>query len=435
MKIKKLNIKSYRHLEDVNFDFTYPEGHKKEGLPLDKICIIGQSATGKTGILELFKDNISSLSKAKILGNTSNTYLLQYDNSLLDGNVQIEYLCHDGNLITEKNKISKNGTEFQDLPSEVSGTESMLIQEGLKLLYFNADIISKETIDILNQNPLDILSVMSDKRQGNSNANGHSHNSEYIYEFSQAVNVEVWLLLLSKILNYRKAFTQLMSELINKGVIGDLNRLNKEYINWSKVHENPLSAFAEAINPVLDKLGLEVDLVNTEYTVPIRSKITGDIISISNLSTGTKGLLLSLFPLMQLNTDNAIILLDEPERSLFPDIQIDLMSYYQKLAPNAQFITATHSPFIAAAFEPEERFILYFDADGKVAVRKGESPIGDDPNDMLMNDFKVKYYNEFGKEAYKKYLDLKRRIMQEKDQDKKNELLIELTKLGDKYNF
>jgi predicted ATPase len=132
------------------------------------------------------------------------------------------------------------------------------------------------------------------------------------------------------------------------------------------------------------------------------------VIPFTGLSTGTKGLLLSMFPLFELDTNEAVILMDEPERSLFPDVQIELFSYYQRLAPNAQFIVATHSPFIAAAFEPEERFVLYFDKEGNVAVRRGQSPIGDDPNDMLRNDFNVEYYNNFGKEAYQRYLDLKK---------------------------
>ncbi|MEJ7681815.1 MAG: hypothetical protein WKG06_29005 [Segetibacter sp.] len=59
MKIKSLNINSYRHLQNINFDFTYPEGHTKAGKPLDKICIIGQSATGKTSVLELIKNSYS----------------------------------------------------------------------------------------------------------------------------------------------------------------------------------------------------------------------------------------------------------------------------------------------------------------------------------------------------------------------------------------
>jgi hypothetical protein len=432
MKIKKLNIKSYRHLENIKFDFTYPDGHKKAGLPLEKICIIGQSATGKTGILELVKNNMLVLSQTKIL---NNAYLYRYDSAFWDGDIQTGYEYDGGYLVSEKNKIVKNGIEIHDLPSSGGGTVGRLIDESFKVLYFSADIISKETINILDKNPLDILTVISDKKEESPSVPRLIENSGYIYEFSQAIDVDVWLLLLNKILNYRKAFTQLMSELINNGAIGDINRLNKEYVNWSKVHENPLSAFAEAINPVLHKLNLEVDLVNTEYSVPIRSKITENIVSISKLSTGTKGLLLSLFPLMQLDTENAIILLDEPERSLFPDIQIDLISYYQQLAPKAQLVVATHSPFIAAAFEPEERFILYFDEKGKVALRQGVSPVGDDPNDILRNDFNVEYYNEFGKKAYQDYLKLKQEMVQEKDPERKKDLLLEAVKLSNKYNF
>ena len=47
MKISKLHIEQYKHLENLEFDFTYQTG-KRKGQPLDKICFIGQSATGKT---------------------------------------------------------------------------------------------------------------------------------------------------------------------------------------------------------------------------------------------------------------------------------------------------------------------------------------------------------------------------------------------------
>jgi hypothetical protein len=180
---------------------------------------------------------------------------------------------------------------------------------------------------------------------------------------------------------------------------------------------------------------LEIDLVNTEYPIPFKSKNKDEIVPVSGLSTGTKGLLLTMFPLNELDTKDSIILLDEPERSLFPDMQIDLISIYQKMAPDAQFMVATHSPFIAAAFEPEERFILYFNESGKVAVRRGESPIGDDPNDILRNDFKVNYYNDFGKKAYKEYLELKRKVSLETQPERKKEMIVELAKLGDKHNF
>jgi predicted ATPase len=53
MKIKYLEIKNYKQFKDLTLDLTYPQGHKKAGEPLDKICIIGQSGTGKTNLLEI----------------------------------------------------------------------------------------------------------------------------------------------------------------------------------------------------------------------------------------------------------------------------------------------------------------------------------------------------------------------------------------------
>ena len=51
MKVKSLSIKDFNQFKDFELDLTYPAGHPKAGLPLDKVCIIGQSGTGKTSLL------------------------------------------------------------------------------------------------------------------------------------------------------------------------------------------------------------------------------------------------------------------------------------------------------------------------------------------------------------------------------------------------
>lgn len=423
MKLKNLQIDAYNHLENLNFDFTYPDGHENAGKPLDKICIVGQSATGKTNILELIKNNFSKLNSIRVF---NEKYRLEQFN--LDFKGSIEYAHENFSLFINDEKIIRNGTAISYL-NDGGGAVEKLVNERLRLIYFGSDLISKDAVNIFNQSPIDIL---SDK---NLPDQIKLDTPNFIYEFQQSIKPEIWFSLLSKILGYRKRFTQMASELINKGAIGDLNRLNKEFTKWSNANENPLVPFAKYFNPVLKKLNLEIDLVNTEYPIPIKSKINDEVVPISSLSTGTKGLLLSMFPLFELDTDDSIILIDEPERSLFPDMQIELMANYSAIAPNAQFIVATHSPFIAAAFEPEERFILYFDNLGKVNVRKGKSPIGDDPNDMLSNDFNVDYYNEFGKKAYENYLELKTKLSSENQPEKKKKLLLELVQIGNKYNF
>lgn len=423
MKISKLNIEQYKHLENLDFDFTYQTG-KKKGEPLDKICFIGQSATGKTNLLELlFSKTNQALDQKIIDGN------LREDKNYNEQESKCEFII---NFKTENYRINKGEITYKEKIfkySSLGGEVKDLIPNILKsnLLYYKSNIISGENIKIFGENPIELIEKNIDT------SNDYRYRNVNI--FDNYVPKNIWLFLLRDILDYRKKFTQKMSELIHKGLLANQKKLSSEFKNWQKENPNKLEEFALKFNPIIEKLNLEVDIVNTEYSIPISNKKNDEIIPIQNTSTGTKGLLLTFLPLFKLDTKDAIILMDEPERSLYPDMQMDLMEHYQNLAPSAQFIVATHSPFIAASFEPEERFILYFDDEGKVAVRRGSSPIGDDPNDMLKYDFGVNYNNKHGEDAYKKYLSLKQAVKKEKDPEKKKELLLETVKLGDEYNF
>ncbi|WP_409415499.1 AAA family ATPase [Flavobacterium sp. PS2] len=427
MKISKLHINQFRHLENLDFDFTYQSGERK-GQPLDKICFIGQSATGKTGLLELIKERHTSINNCIVSDNYSFSYKIGTPNNL--GSVSFDL---NDNLIeiTDK-KLIFNEQTFDYVHT---GNFSNLLEDNSKkyIYYFKSNLISDKNIELFEKNPIDIFEKYPKLDNRYSIDNFFSKEDPIV--FDDNIDVDLWLIFLKEILEYRKKFNQKMSELIHKGLLANAKKLSSEFDKWQKENPNKVESFAEKFNPLLEKLNLAVDIVNTEYTIPIINKRTEEIIPIQQASTGTKGLLLSFLPLYKLNTIGSIILIDEPERSLYPDMQMDLMDYYQKLAPEAQFIIATHSPFIAASFEPDERFILYFDEEGKVAVRRGSSPIGDDPNDILKNDFGVNYYNKHGEEAYQKYISLKQEVANETDPKRKKELLLETVKLGDTYNF
>lgn len=430
MKISKLHIDQFRHLENLTFDFTYQTGERK-GQPLDKICFIGQSATGKTGLLELIYTYSTNILDLEVLNGTS---LSGLKTSLKKIDGIVEYILNEDKLILSGQEVIYKGHTYKE--SSQGGTITDLIPENLKneIFYFKANLISDKNIDVFTKNPLDLFEKYSNSTEINLE-NILKGNIESTTIFSDEVDTKIWLSLLSEILQYRKKFTQKMSELIHKGLLGNRSKLEIEFNKWQKENPNKLESFAEKFNPILEKLNLEVDLINTEYSIPIKNKRTDDIIPIQNSSTGTKGLLLSFLPLFKLDTKGSIILIDEPERSLYPDMQMDLMEYYKNLAQEAQFVVATHSPFIAASFEPDERFILYFDKEGKVAVRRGSSPIGDDPNDMLENDFGINYINKYGQKKYNEYIELKQQIYFEKDEEKKKLISEKLEKLGEEYNF
>lgn len=429
MKISKLHIDSFRHLENLDFDFTYQSGERK-GQPLDKICFIGQSASGKTSLLELIHEYTTSILGLELI---DNTYLAGLGNPVKNINGEISLLIGDEVLQLRNKEITFKNHKYKY--ENKGGTVTPLIpyQDQIDNFYFKANLISDKNIDVFTKNPIDLFEKYKD--QTSVKIENILDQIPYSTIFNDEVDTKIWLSLLSEILEYRKKFNQKMSELIHKGLLANQKKLSSEFEKWQNQNPNKLEEFAKKFNPILEKLNLEVDIIDTEYSIPIKNKKNDEIIPIQNTSTGTKGLLLSFLPLFRLNTKDSIIVIDEPERSLYPDMQMDLIDHYQKLAPDAQFIVATHSPFIAASFEPDERFILYFDEDGKVAVRRGSSPIGDDPNDILYNDFGIDYINKYGKKAYNEYLEKRRQLLFEKNEEVKQKLQDEIESIGDKYNF
>ena len=431
MKISKLKIDHHKHLENLDFDFTYPEDfyiEEKRGKPLDKICFIGQSATGKTGLLELIYDKV-----IKIFYYEKSEEQTRLDTIELSENfdVNLEFVVNESKFKGDRENIYYGQSYL--VSNKVNSSRIANKNDLRDIFYFKSNLISDKNIEIFNINPLDIIQ----KYEIEFNTIQYQYNIKQNYRllFDDNVNPNIWIFILIDILNYRKNFTQKMSEMIRSGLAQNQDKFFKEFEKWQKDNPNKLEDFATIFNPILEKLHLEVDLVDTQFSIPIRNKRNDEIIAIRDTSTGTKGLLLSILPLFKLDTKESIILIDEPERSLYPDLQMELMEHYQNLAPEAQFIVATHSPFIAASFEPEERFVLSFDEKGKVVVNRGTSPRGDDPNDMLHNDFGVNYINKYGQEKHTEYIDLKQKIFFEKDETIKKEYAEKLEKIGETYNL
>lgn len=440
MKISKLHIDQFRHLENLDFDFTYPEDfhiEEKRGKPLDKICFIGQSATGKTGLLQLIYDHSINLLNLELI----NGQIFRLKENL--NKSEVAFLLGNDVFHLKNNEVTFRNRNYKHDFSSGGGLVTALISEQYKkdVFYFKANLVSDQNINFLSTNPIELIEKHSKELQNIKQEFQHKDDNFLMKEnygllFNGDVDTKIWLHLLVDYLNYRKNFTQKMSELMHTGFIHDVNKLSTEFNKWQKDNPNRLELFAKEFNYILELLNLEVDLVNTEYSVPIKNKRIEEIIPFQDTSTGTKQLLLTSLPLYSLETKGSIILIDEPERSLYPNIQMEIMDYYKKLAPDAQFIVATHSPFIAASFEPEERFILSFDKEGKVVVRRGTSPIGDDPNDILKNDFNLdSLMNEKGVEAFERFRDLKKRLASEKNENEKDKLLEEILSLANAYKF
>lgn len=217
---------------------------------------------------------------------------------------------------------------------------------------------------------------------------------------------------------------------------------------FDKTYPDILQAMAREWNLILERAGLLFDAkkVKVPYQSDenleayIKLKSTGETIPYNLLSTGIRNFIFRFGHIYSLyfnrQIDRGFLLIDEPELSLFPDLLYDIIERYQSIIQNTQFFVATHSPVIAAQFEAIERIILEFDEHATVQWRRGISPEGDDPNDLLVNDFAVRsLYGKKGIEQWEKFLRLRREIATAADPQTKLALLDEYTKIGNAYNF
>ncbi|MBK8563019.1 MAG: ATP-binding protein [Saprospiraceae bacterium] len=119
-----------------------------------------------------------------------------------------------------------------------------------------------------------------------------------------------------------------------------------ELKNWKNNNPNPLVSVAkECLDTILNRFNLAVqtEIVDVQgiKSLQIRSLSEDITIPYEHLSTGTKQIIFTAFPIYQLLQDDSIVLMDEPETSLYPDIQgeiIPLLYFFDKNKTLAVFL-------------------------------------------------------------------------------------------------
>jgi GTPase SAR1 family protein len=167
MKVSRLEIKDVNQFKDLDIDLTYPKGHSKEGQPLDKVCFIGQSGTGKTTLLNFIYD-------------------LSYGGQLLREKYDIEqlidhiHLTRKINNVIFKNSIDFNGViqfDFPDYREKNIEFQNITGKISTLLMYFPPDM-RLENIQVAENN---------------------YESNERKYDFSQGDMDRIWSIILSDI--------------------------------------------------------------------------------------------------------------------------------------------------------------------------------------------------------------------------------------------
>ncbi len=171
--------------------------------------------------------------------------------------------------------------------------------------------------------------------------------------------------------NKKLTYNSLISTAFMEGDTKKANQYVQELRNWQKENETPLQDLADDyLDPILKDFNLRVktniqNLAELE-NIHLENKTTHEVIPMEHWSSGVENIVARTIPLYTHQFKNAIICVDEPENSLYPDVQRKIIDIYTRLAPDSQFFFATHSPIIAASFEPWEIVELKFNEEGYV---------------------------------------------------------------------
>ena len=477
MKVSSLEIYNYKQFSKLTLDLTYPTGHPKAGKPLDKICIIGQSGTGKTNLLEIIKKstidfssqpNNSYLPFSEFVGSdTDNKYILtQFETK--NNNIA-------KTMFTQKVSTIEWNTSEADADSVLEYVSKyvpqyILVPEDEKIYFVSAINEAFDRRDINKQSSNELNTNINESREKNSlNAFGFikkqvDKKKEEIPKLLEKMkkknfldrwiinmnnNIYSWDRLKARIDTYELEKTKYMKTLSHK-LIKEDNYSKDAYKDdirfWENKNENLLQKIATDINKVIKKFNLELHMneaMQSYEELIIKDLSNNETIAYNDLSTGSKNMLSTFIPLQSYKPKDSIILIDEPEMSFYPDIQRELTDLYMQVGENNQLIMATHSPLIASSFEPWEVVELKFNDENQIyreTYYEGKNHVDNytiDPRmltwtGILTDVFELKEDSNFSFREKKlmEYATLKAEIKGINNLEKKEEKFKELQKIS-----
>lgn len=330
MKVKNIHFKNHKVLKNLEIDFT------KNGEVLDTIVIAGINGNGKTNLLKYIYDYFY------------NNYF--YNNDLANS---IEFLFEKEEK--ETNKLIHNNL-FRLLKDYETNRLYNPEDSNFKLLNNFLKVLPK------------IIYIPTEINFQNIKTT--TNMLERKYNFLNIVDTN----LISNIASYIATRVTYISN-------------TEEDLTGKQVRER----VAKEINDIFSILDLDIKLKGLskdERSMPMFSNSIGEEFDINDLSSGEKQLFVRTLAIKMLEPENSIILIDEPELSLHPKWQQNILEVYKKIGKNNQIIVATHSPHILGSVPKENLIVLTRDENGQIKALKDEnlySSLGQ-PVDRILED-------------------------------------------------
>ena len=343
MKIEKIYISNYKNLKNLEMDF------KKDNKILDLVILTGSNGSGKTRILECilncFEDYINSNYRED--KNRLDIYFQENEKKCFNESFDLEMFFKVLNRYNWK-KVEPfvlGGNYKKDDFFEKGKMLKEKLEVLPKIIYVPTEI---------NFQKMDTASTTLVQK----------------YRFINIVDT-----------NLIKDIPSFIATKIITAIFQNKNE---------KVGDVQKKVFDE-INEIFEILEINVkveDISQDGRNIPIFKNSAGEKFDINELSSGEKQLFLRTLAIKMLNPKNSIILIDEPEISLHPKWQQQIVDVYKKIGKNNQIIIATHSPHILGSVKKENIILLDRNDDGKIMIKTDEDLYDSygQPTDRVLKD-------------------------------------------------
>lgn len=363
MKITEIRIKDYRQFRNFKLDLTDPT----TGEPLEKVCLIGSNGTGKSSLLVILSDFLRQ-SELGDWDNEGGDWKQEKKTKTIIIKIKLGelavYFYLGSSRVIFSTDIESDPRWIAFWNSYEPYDDSILSQLALDYMIQDSQIRDK-----VRHGFAELLTIYAPP-DGSSLIRDHSQEmrplrnlpatnlGEALRHFDQSTVYHVvaydqlesfWNFLMYCIKQRESDKQAFFARPENQSLT-----LREAQVKFEADNPEILKELAEHWNLILEQTGLELDIENAKIPVQlnenlavfVRLKGAKEQIPYNVLSTGIRNFLFRFGHIFSLYFNrpikNAILLIDEPEASLYPDLLYDLIDRYLAIIRNTQFFVATH---------------------------------------------------------------------------------------------
>jgi len=388
MKIRKLALKNYKVFDELILDFT-----DKTGATNNQIIIAGLNGSGKSTILELLKDILSG----NALPNVNRNF-----------EIDIEFDFSELKWFNAFLAALKKDSKIYDC---IDHDKELLKQQIFRIKYAHAD--SPKTNVVLFKELMNIFrTLQTERKQKSIVVYRYSHDkvkskkTKKVDDMVQEVSFGT----------HKTEMKDLILQPINQQIFKRRNLPPQEVI------ENEITS----INKIFSNLTINSKFVDIDSEELIFQSSNKQRVKFDDLSSGEKLIYFMGFYLNKLNINSSMIIVDEPEDSLHPTWQRQIIRFYANIGENNQIILATHSPHVIASAPAENVYLLKLN-NNRITVSQPNYTQGHSIPYVLSEIMETDYRDTLINETIEQYINLIKTGKQDSSEAKK--LKVEIDKL------